>query len=202
MLECPFVTIRFLNTTKYPDFIQDLYEYRWKAIIIEEVLQEVEKVFYFDSSIVFKQDSAESLQDIFNKMDTKFLKCGIREFDGTIHSIFSATHPDMLKRFNFSVEIAKSNTMHGATLLVASRNASSKIIQEWKECAMEKECMAPEGSHRACDIPKLYKNEYGNCHRYDQSVISLLLYKCSQNANDYVQSSPLISYERLGSPPP
>uniref|UniRef100_A0A914QFA6 Uncharacterized protein n=1 Tax=Panagrolaimus davidi TaxID=227884 RepID=A0A914QFA6_9BILA len=102
-------------------------------------------------------------------MDTKFKKCGVREFDQTIHSIFSATHPETLKLFNMSEEIAKKNTMFGATLLVATQKAL-EIVKKWKECAIEKECMAPEGSHRACDIPKLYKNEYGNCHRFDQST--------------------------------
>uniref|UniRef100_A0AC34G1Z2 Uncharacterized protein n=1 Tax=Panagrolaimus sp. ES5 TaxID=591445 RepID=A0AC34G1Z2_9BILA len=134
-------------------------------------------------------------------MDSKFSKCGIREFDVTIHSIFSATHPDMLKKFNFSVEIAKKNKMYGATLLVATRK-SLEIISKWKECALEKECMAPEGSHRACDIPKLYSNEYGNCHRYDQSMMALLLYNCTPNSSDYVEYSNLISIERRGSPPP
>uniref|UniRef100_A0AC34GI64 Uncharacterized protein n=1 Tax=Panagrolaimus sp. ES5 TaxID=591445 RepID=A0AC34GI64_9BILA len=134
-------------------------------------------------------------------MDTKFSKCGIREFGGSIHSIFAATHPEMLKRFNFSTENAKKNTMNAATLLVATRKAA-KIIEKWKECAIEKDCMAPEGSHRECDIPKLYKNEYANCHRYDQSVLAILLYNCSQNSSDYLESTPLINIERLGSPPP
>uniref|UniRef100_A0A914Q9L1 Uncharacterized protein n=1 Tax=Panagrolaimus davidi TaxID=227884 RepID=A0A914Q9L1_9BILA len=134
-------------------------------------------------------------------MDTKFKKCGIREFDQTIHSIFPATHPETLKLFNMSEEIAKKNTMFGATLLMATQKAL-EIVKKWKECAIKKECMAPEGSHRACDIPKLYKNEYGNCHRFDQSVMALLLYNCTKNSSDYIQASPLINIERSGSPPP
>uniref|UniRef100_A0A914Z524 Uncharacterized protein n=1 Tax=Panagrolaimus superbus TaxID=310955 RepID=A0A914Z524_9BILA len=85
--ECPFVTLRIFNATKYPAFVSKLLEYRWKPLIVAEVLQEVEKVFYFDSSVIFKDNANENITEILQKMDTKFEKCGIRFFGDAGHSI-------------------------------------------------------------------------------------------------------------------
>uniref|UniRef100_A0AC34FR30 Uncharacterized protein n=1 Tax=Panagrolaimus sp. ES5 TaxID=591445 RepID=A0AC34FR30_9BILA len=196
--ECQFVTLRIFDSSKYPDVVTNLFEYRWKPIIVKEVLQEVEKVFWVDSSVIFNDDNAcETITEIVQKMDTKFFKCGIRAFIDTRHSILFATNPKMLQYFNVSENFAKNNHMLGATLFVISRKGS-EIVQKWNNCALEKECMAPKGSHLYCKCEECRtKNIYGNCHRFDQSVLSILTLQCSSNFNDFLETSSLIDVQRM-----
>uniref|UniRef100_A0AC34F5E2 Uncharacterized protein n=1 Tax=Panagrolaimus sp. ES5 TaxID=591445 RepID=A0AC34F5E2_9BILA len=191
--ECPFVTVRIFNAAKYPSFVKNLFEYRWKSLLVEEVLQEVEKVIWFDASIIFKSNANETIMEIVQKMDTKFSKCGIRDFGESGHSILFATHPKMLQYFNMSEETAKNNIMIAGGLFIISRKGSN-ILQKWNKCALEKECMAPEGSELYCTCGECRtKNIYGNCHRFDQAVLSILTLQCSSNLKDFYQPSTLIS---------
>uniref|UniRef100_A0A914QDL3 Uncharacterized protein n=1 Tax=Panagrolaimus davidi TaxID=227884 RepID=A0A914QDL3_9BILA len=198
--ECPFVHLRHFNVSKYPTFVQNLNEYRWKPIIVSEVLEEVESVFYFDSSIIFLNQDGESIKDVFEKMDTEFSKCGIRQFGRVGHTIFAATHPKMFELFNISSQIVKQNFMYSANSFVVTPKAS-KIIRKWTECALEKECMAPEGSKLYCMLPILWEGKYANCHRFDQSALALLTLQCSLDTKDFFQPSYLLDTKRIESPP-
>ena len=42
-------------------------------------------------------------------------------------------------------------------------------------CALTADCIAPSGSKRACRFKKDRWSYYGNCHRYDQAAMNLLL---------------------------
>uniref|UniRef100_A0A914XPT2 Uncharacterized protein n=1 Tax=Panagrolaimus superbus TaxID=310955 RepID=A0A914XPT2_9BILA len=177
--ECPFVSLRYFNDTKCPYFVKNLNEYRWKPIIISDVLQEVENVLYFDSSIVFQNQANESIKDIFEKMNTNFSKCGLRLFGTTSHTIFAATNPKMLDIFNFSKQTAQAHLMYSASSLFLTPK-SLNIVSKWNECALEKACMAPEGSQIYCNNEKLRNGKYANCHRFDQSALALLTLQCKK----------------------
>ncbi|XP_059163009.1 uncharacterized protein LOC131946334 [Physella acuta] len=47
------------------------------------------------------------------------------------------------------------------------------IVEPWARCGMEKNCMCPRDSHRSHYCPKTATN-YGHCHRFDQSALSIL----------------------------
>uniref|UniRef100_A0A914Y4D2 Uncharacterized protein n=1 Tax=Panagrolaimus superbus TaxID=310955 RepID=A0A914Y4D2_9BILA len=82
-------------------------------------------------------------------------------------------------------------------LFIISRKGS-QILQKWNKCAMKKECMAPEGSLLNCNCQECKtQNVYGNCHRYDQSVLSILTLQCSSNISDFHETTSLIGVLRM-----
>ena len=62
------------------------------------------------------------------------------------------------------------------------------LVDTWAACALNKNCMAPEGTDRklACSIRD---KADGRCHRFDQAVLSILLRRLYHEINDY----PLVS---------
>ncbi|KAK5983788.1 hypothetical protein GCK32_010964 [Trichostrongylus colubriformis] len=77
---------------------------------------------------------------------------------------------------------------YGATFAFILRTEKTiTILKWWVLCALEKDCMAPPGSQLYCKFGRERYTQYGDCHRYDQSVINLLLenmYGC--NPDNYV----------------
>ncbi|VDM49826.1 unnamed protein product [Toxocara canis] len=54
---CPIADLRQLNFTEYPHYVSKLLEYRWKSLIIADVLRESKAVLWIDSSTLFQNDS-------------------------------------------------------------------------------------------------------------------------------------------------
>ena len=51
---CPFVEIKQFESNRYPEYVGNLKEYRWKPLLIAEILEKHDIVFWFDTSITFK----------------------------------------------------------------------------------------------------------------------------------------------------
>ncbi|KAK6027069.1 hypothetical protein OSTOST_06907, partial [Ostertagia ostertagi] len=71
---------------------------------------------------------------------------------------------------------------------IRCRNGSiTQAVQRLVLCALEKDCMAPPGSQRFCNFGSDRFMQYAECHRYDQSVINLLLANAyGYNPKNYV----------------
>lgn len=86
-----------------------------------------------------------------------------------IHQYFY-THPEMFKFLNINrtrYYAEKNSSPHltaNRQLIINSSTVQSKIIQPLVECAMQLECISPEGSK---------KGE----HRFDASALALIVYK-------------------------
>ncbi|WAR14931.1 hypothetical protein MAR_005036, partial [Mya arenaria] len=56
------------------------------------------------------------------------------------------------------------------------------VVTTWSSCALVKECMCPPNANLACSS----KNSTdGQCHRYDQSVLSIILRRLFHKQNNY-----------------
>lgn len=154
------IEIRKFNYSQYPKFFNikiNAGEYAWKPVIISDILNE------FKCSIVW-MDAGNVISSPLNTIRK------IMNFTGfyspySEKKIFSWTHPKTLKFLETSDKILNKRNLNAACVAVNYNfNEIKKVIDKWKQCALMKECIAPEGSSR--------KN-----HRQDQAVLSVIAYK-------------------------
>ena len=74
--------------------------------------------------------------------------------------------------------------MYGANFVLLSRHSAMyEHVLKWAiMCALDSRCISPTGSRTRCNFPKGYlsleHSTYyvgGGCHRYDQSVLNVML---------------------------
>lgn len=92
----------------------------------------------------------------------------------TYHNTYMATAVRLYDYFPTDTAYLRKMDM-GAAGLLWIRKPQGEIcdsILHWAIlCALEPKCIAPDGHHLDCD----YSNFKPNCHRYDQSMLSVLL---------------------------
>ncbi|KAK6058119.1 hypothetical protein COOONC_04315 [Cooperia oncophora] len=94
------------------------------------------------------------------------------------HSIFATTDPGVYKYFPTVFDNLKSTSCenYDANFAFIVRTKDTVDILRWLVlCALERDCMAPPGSQLVCKFGNDRYTRYAGCHRYDQSVINLLL---------------------------
>lgn len=60
----------------------------------------------------------------------------------------------------------------------------------WLLCALEQNCMAPNGSQLHCEFGNDVMGRYGDCHRQDQSAVNILV----GNRNNYEEKRFLTDF--------
>lgn len=154
------ILYRKFNYNNYPLYFninENKGEYAWKPIIINITFHMVKKtILWLDSGCIITC----KLNDIFNTINK--YHC----WSTNTHSnIKRWTHIGMIKYYNISKNILYKRVCNGAIVgFKWNSNISTAILHEWAECALIKQCIAPNGSSR--------RN-----HRQDQSSLSILIYK-------------------------
>ena len=172
-----FVEYRKFNFIRYPEHVENLHTYAWKALIVQEVLNQYGGVMWMDSSIILTRNITYLLERMV-KLQTGFLFY----LPGAEHSIVSATHPQMLEYLPMTdLEAMMDEMNQGGGIIILNTPQVLKDIFRWVlVCALHRDCIAPKGSKRFCDF-KFPKDQFGGCHRYDQAMMSVIV----ANANSY-----------------
>lgn len=152
-----YVEYRKFDFDAYPEFVKPQYNtYSWKPIIIHEV-------FFEKKCNVFWKDSANQiLMDMHPIWETM-------EYTGTYIPYSGSGN---LKEWTIQ---ATMDYLHVPLDYYAERNRAGntcgfsyynenvrKLVQEWKDLSLIKECIRPEGANRSN-------------HRDDQSLLTILL---------------------------
>ncbi|PQJ81423.1 DUF1647 domain-containing protein [Polaribacter glomeratus] len=156
------IELREFDYSKYPNYLNikvNAGEYAWKPVIIDKVLNEFKcSVCWIDAG------------NIITKPLIKIRK--VLELYG-FYSPFSKgvisdwTHPKSLENLGVlsDVKLLKQVNLNGACVCANYNNLKVKdVIHKWKVGALNKNCIAPDGSSRAN-------------HRQDQAILSVLVYK-------------------------
>src|SRR5579871_1933923 len=146
---------------KYPAYFDirvKAGEYAWKPVIIADLVEEAgEPVLWLDAGCVV----LEPLKALRAALRT----CGFYSprSGGTIADW---THPKMLAYFGLDADWArgKPNLNGGCCAFDPSFEEARALARRWREGALIRDCIAPEGSNRSN-------------HRQDQALLTVLAYQ-------------------------
>lgn len=186
--------VREFNTTGYPDYVRNWMEYRFKPLILAEVMKEFTNIWWMDAHIVVHKPMMVEL--LYNEIAGNVKKAEtempvpIYFFIPASHSNFATLIPEVLKYIpTNSIDLLKSEkkgSQHGAnTFFVARTEYSVEIFEWWILCALDKTCMAPPGAQVYCRFGEDRNNVFAKCFRFDQSILNLLMLNDFQDHNKY-----------------
>lgn len=162
-----YVTLKEFDFNKYPEHVslEKYYglncNYAWKPIIIHEVCEKY-------GGMVHWMDSANLYSDFTNLIQIlkeNYIYTPISS--GTIKEWTFPTCLNYMKGYKY-----QNYPPRGAGIFAVNYDIEwvKKFVKEWKELALIKECICPEGSNR-------------NNHRQDQALLSILYYKYQEIYN-------------------
>jgi hypothetical protein len=167
---------RYLDFNQYPSHVNisiQAGQYAWKPIILHEVMTEQQ-----DSKVPVNDNSISTLPYILwidagaYFLDTEMIRNQIAAASSGVYigrswgTVSKKTHPAMYDWFHEDIGLYadKGNCEAGMIGFHNTAFVLNTVIKPWKDCAMDKACIAPRGSSR--------KN-----HRQDQSALTYLLHK-------------------------
>ncbi len=156
------IKMRDFHFERYPSYFEiekNAGEYAWKPAIIYEVMNEVKDgiLLWCDAGNII----TENLERLVKRIEE------IQIFSsGTAGDVRRWTHPKTLEYFGCkeNESLLQFTNRNGAMFGFHLTNSLVQdFIQQFYQCALTKECIAPEGSSR-------------ENHRQDQAVFTILYY--------------------------
>ena len=181
--------------------VKNLQTYAWKPIIVKLVTEEYDVIMYGDSSMrMLSCDISSALEHLIN---FPYFNCHPRPPERAIEF----THDGMMQYLHYpknrkdmkDVYVLEAN----AWLLLANSLMKEKLLEPWLDCALHKECIAPQGAKLLpCRKPVQHDGHYIGCHRYDQSALNMILVRefgmdIAERASNKTLSDLLWSIQRM-----
>lgn len=152
-----YAEYRKFDFDAYPEFVKPEYRtYSWKPLIIHEVFNEKKgNIFWKDSA----NQILKNLKPIWNEMDRSGTYIPFSG-SGTLKEWTVQATMDYL---DVPKEYYQARNRAGNTCGFSYQNENvQKLVQEWRDLALVRECIRPEGANRSN-------------HRDDQSLLTILL---------------------------
>lgn len=158
--EFPKVIFKTFDYSQYPDYFNiknNTGGYAWKPVIFWETLNEYKcKVMWMDAGTLIKT----SLEDL-----KKYICMKGYFWNYSPGTIEEWTHEKTLSYLNVPKKFYNyRNLASGAVAVDYNHKEAVGVAREWKDCAMNKECISPDGSDKSN-------------HRQDQSALTILAHK-------------------------
>ena len=171
-LKCTTCFVRAFPFDMFPEHVKNIRGYTWKPLIISMSLKSYPYIMWVDTSV-------RVYASIF-KLFEKGTQCHVQllQLLMSINAISIQTGRKTMKFLGLNKSDYESRPMIQAgwglyrrTLIVMER-----IIKPWVACALTFGCMVTDTDNRTlpCDPPKDGR-KFGWCHRFDQSILSILL---------------------------
>ena len=160
------IIYKVFDYSKYPSYLNvniNAGEYAWKPVIIYDTCVEFNDiVIWFDSGNLF----LKPLDMLHGHLLQNHLYSAISG-----GNILRWTHPKTIEFMNCDMKML-NNPNRNAACVAFNYNTKwvKEFVKEWKDLALTKQCIAPEGSSRLN-------------HRQDQAVLTILYYKYQEKYN-------------------
>ncbi|VDO74060.1 unnamed protein product [Heligmosomoides polygyrus] len=167
------VEYRRFRFEEYPLYFEQLFTFRWKPIVIATIEERDARETYWKKG--YPWDTVQWTANVKECKKSTYLLHGF-----TGHGIYPATDPALYSYFPVSLQELKKPKAKmyeaGLVLAVKIQETVTNILKWSVLCALEERCMATGIIPNACNFNNsdLYAT-FARCHRYDQSVINVLL---------------------------
>lgn len=156
----------------YPSFLEDyLPANAWKPVVIQMALQEYGFVIWMDTAVFLPDGNLQAGIDIARK---EGIAAGYRKI---AHPDINLAYETDSRTFTILGEepcAFKETYRYNAALLFIKRTELTYkyIMKPWVSCALTLTCIAADHKfYSKCSGA----DKYGYCHRFDQSVLSIIL---------------------------
>jgi len=162
------VEYRRFDATKYPPHVATLVTYAFKPLILMESFAESQVLWWVDASVRFTQPNVDYV------LRTMKERHGLVLFRDPEHSVWSTTNPQTYNYLSTDEEgLKRTVTAPGTSFLVANTPEMFSTVLFWLySCSLDERCIAPVMHPEPCNVTQ--PDVFANCHRFDQSVITLL----------------------------
>ena len=155
-----------------PYHVGRLKRYAWKPLIIHDLLRTESGIFYIDSSARFlSSDMSVVVEKTIDSTN------GFLFFVRSPHSNYAVTNRGTYEYLPTNTTAMKIIRQRGANtmLIYRTKDVYENIIQWFVLCALDADCIMPSSSKLGCNFKSDTFTEYANCHRFDQSVVNILV---------------------------
>lgn len=167
---------------KYPKYVSNLHEYRWKSLIIASMLKEFPSIWWIDSSVRLKKSLTMFEKNFTHLCSTKQIGMQCRKFPWIfVDSTYGAVTPRSMRNIYDFLPVPKDfsavSTMYISQmqLIFATNEIRRNVLRYSTLCALEKDCMTPMKTNLFCYFLYDRNNFHDICQRYDHFVVNILL---------------------------
>ena len=169
------VRVKTFEFDKYPEYVRDLMTHAWKPIIINQTLpKDYEIILWCDTSCRLHGPVAPKLHYLVHQPIIPGPQ-GDHPFITTLHNGMMHYLQMKYSRRHYS-SIGMCLQVDG--ILWFNKDLREHLLKPWLDCAMHKECIAPNGAKaHPCNQTLLHRHQgkYADCHRFDQAAYNAIL---------------------------
>lgn len=200
---CKYCQIRKFPFWRIPDeTLQHLKCFAWKPIIISAHISQADILYWMDASVRFHEDPTR-LRELLMLATIRGMQGGSATNKTplvTLPTMFHFFGDEPCAYHHYSQCQAGTVVYHNEPLVTHA------VLMPWLACAFNKTCMCPgERSYLRRIVQcsqfslKLKENEYnyGVCHRFDQSALSIIIRKLFQEKSHHILNLNFKDYYEL-----
>lgn len=156
----------------YPDFLEDyLPSCAWKPVVIQMALQEFGFVIWMDSAVYVPDGNLQAGIDIARR---EGIAAGHKMVANPDINLAYETDARTFTALGEEPCAFKNTFRFNAALIFIKRTAFTYkyVMRPWVSCSLTKNCISADNKfYSKC----AYADRVGFCHRFDQSVLSIIL---------------------------
>ncbi|XP_045206970.2 uncharacterized protein LOC123559231 [Mercenaria mercenaria] len=174
--------VRRFPFEQFPPHVKELHTYAFKPIIVQQLLMEFGFVWWMDSSVRFTTNNIDSA--IMYAKDYSMLYT-VSTSDREKLSLTKQTDKRTFKYLGEDrCKFRPFGETWATTVMFHYDRMSRAVVQAWVTCSLNTDCIAPTGSLQKliCHMNLTFD---GRCHRFDQSVLSIITRRLFHEQNVY-----------------